>query len=232
MDTASDIAPQTAPQTDPTIERLDQIGELLEEVVEDNTAVVASMNQLGQVQRALAADVTREIAELRRDLAAGLAYRTLKDLCLELVAPLGAMEAMVARADFSDTEAVAGHVRSLVLTLHGVLNRMGAQRIVVAPGQELFNPNRHRCVGQVAQDDSPFPDAPPRTVVRVIEDGYLLDDRVLTPAVVEIQTGRRAGPTAAGDDTTDTAADDTGTDDASTHDSSTDDITTADTADA
>jgi molecular chaperone GrpE (heat shock protein) len=198
MDTASD----------PTVERLDRIEALLEEVAEDNTAVTTSMNQLGQTQRALSADVTREIAELRRDLATGLAYRTLKDLCVELIGPLGAMEAMVTRADFGDTEAVAGHVRSLVLTLQGVLNRMGAERIVVDPGAELFNPNKHRCVGQVAPDRSPFPDAPPRTVVRVLEDGYLLDERVLAPAMVEIQTGRTettenttADPT--GDDTED-----------------------------
>lgn len=185
---------ETASDTDPMIERLDRIGTLLEEVVEDNTAVTTSMNQLGQTQRALSADVTRELTELRRDLAAGLAYRTLKDLCVELIGPLGAMEAMLARADFTDTEAVAGHVHSLVLTLYGVLNRMGAERIGVAVGEELFNPGKHRCVGQVAPDESPFPDAPPRTVVRVVEDGYLLDGRVLTPATVEIQTGRQAEP--------------------------------------
>jgi molecular chaperone GrpE (heat shock protein) len=200
MDTASD--------TDPMIERLDRIGTLLEEVVEDNTTVTTSMNQLGQAQRALSTDVTRELTGLRRDLAAGLAYRTLKDLCVELIGPLGAMEAMLAQADFTDTEAVAGHVRSLVLTLHGVLNRMGAERIVVALGAELFNPNKHRCVGQVEPDRSPFPDAPPRTVVRLVGEGYLLDERVLMPATVEIQTGRPAeqaepnGATAIDDSTT------------------------------
>jgi molecular chaperone GrpE (heat shock protein) len=194
MDTESD----TAAGIDPTIDRLDRIGRLLEEVVEDNTAVTTSMNQLGQAQRGLGADVTRGLTELRRDLASGLAYRALKDLCVELIGPLGAMEGMLARADFTDTDAVAGHVRSLVLTLHGVLNRMGAERIPVAIGQELFNPNRHRCVGQLAPNSSPFPDASPRTVVRVVEDGYLLDQRVLTPATVEIQTGQPAEPTDTG----------------------------------
>lgn len=189
MDTASD--------TDPTLERLDRIGTLLEEVVEDNTAMTTSMNQLSQAQRALSADLTRELTSLRRDLAAGLAYRTLKDLCVELIGPLSAMQAMLDRADFADPEAVAGHVRSLALTLHGVLGRMGAERIVVAPGEELFNPNKHRCVGQVEPDRSPFPDAPPRTVVRVLEDGYLLDQRLLMPALVEIQTGQPAHNTPA-----------------------------------
>ncbi|MEU7481147.1 nucleotide exchange factor GrpE [Lentzea sp. NPDC042327] len=181
--------------TDPAVERLDRIGALLEEVVDDNTAVTTSMNQLGQAQRALGADVRRELGELRRDLAAGLAYRTLKDLCVELIGPLGAMEAMLDKADFTDTEAVSGHVRSLVITLHGVLSRMGAERIAVSLGEEAFNPNRHRCVSLVAPDESPFPDAPPRTVVRVLEDGYLLDQRLLTPVAVEVQADRPAAGT-------------------------------------
>ena len=40
---------ETAADTDPTIDRLDRIGTLLEEVVEDNTAVTTSLNRLGKV---------------------------------------------------------------------------------------------------------------------------------------------------------------------------------------
>ncbi|MDX8037385.1 nucleotide exchange factor GrpE [Lentzea sp. BCCO 10_0856] len=206
MDTAPDIdtdpATETDPETptetspakesDPTIERLDRIATLLDEVVDDNTAVTTSMNQLGQAQRALSADVTRELSGLRKELASGLAYRTLKDLCVELIRPLGAMEDMLRRADFTDTEAVSGHVQSLVLTLNGVLNRMGAERIPVGVGEELFNPARHRCVGVVGPDTSPFPDAPPRTIVRLLEDGYVFEDRLLSPVAVEIQADRPA----------------------------------------
>ncbi|MGW6929859.1 nucleotide exchange factor GrpE [Lentzea sp. NPDC054927] len=202
MDTAPDIdtdpatetdpAPATDTGPDPTIERLDRIATLLDEVVDDNTAVTTSMNQLGQAQRALSADVTRELSGLRKELASGLAYRTLKDLCVELIRPLGAMEDMLRRADFTDTEAVSGHVQSLVLTLNGVLNRMGAERIPVGVGEELFNPARHRCVGVVGPDTSPFPDAPPRTIVRLLEDGYVFEDRLLSPVAVEIQADRPA----------------------------------------
>ena len=217
MDTAPDIdtdpatetdpAADTAPtrDTDPTIERLDRIATLLDEVVDDNTAVTTSMNQLGQAQRALSADVTRELSGLRKELASGLAYRTLKDLCVELIRPLGAMEDMLRRADFTDTEAVSGHVQSLVLTLNGVLNRMGAERIPVGVGEELFNPARHRCVGVVGADTSPFPDAPPRTIVRLLEDGYVFEDRLLSPVAVEIQADRPVEQDTAADTTTDTA---------------------------
>lgn len=204
MDTASEAEPTTetdsaanagpATQADPAIERLDRIGALLEEVADDNTAVTTSMNQLVQSQRALGADITRELGELRRDMSAGLVHRTLKDLCLQLIGPLGAMEAMLDRADFSDPEIVSGHVQSLVVTLHGVLNRAGAERITVAVGEEAFNPTKHRCARVVGPEASPFPDALPRTVVRVVEDGYTLGERLLSPVAVEVMADSATGP--------------------------------------
>jgi molecular chaperone GrpE (heat shock protein) len=171
-------------------QRLEQISKLLEEVVDDNTAVVASMNQLAQSQQAMAADLSREVAALRGEVAGGLAYRTLKDLVIELTSPLAAMEAMIAAADFTDPAAVATHVRSLTATLRAVLGRMGATPIVVDVGAEVFDPVWHRCVGVLDPDESPFPGAAPRTVVRVVEEGYVLDGRLLTPATVEIQASR------------------------------------------
>jgi molecular chaperone GrpE (heat shock protein) len=169
---------------------LDRISKLLEEVVDDNTAVVASMNRLAQTQQAMAADVSREIAALRGEVAGGLAYRTLKDLVTELIAPLAAMEAMIAADDFTDPTAVATHVRSLAITLRGVLGRMGAVPIAIDIGAAAFHPTWHRCVGVLDPSKSPFPDAAPRTVVRVVEEGYVLDGKLLTPAAVEIQAGR------------------------------------------
>ncbi|CRK59396.1 hypothetical protein [Alloactinosynnema sp. L-07] len=189
-DTATATADAVPAPPDPLQRRLDQIGGLLEEVVDDNTAVVATMNDLAQAQRALSADVGREITALRADLVGGLVHRTLKDLCVELISPLAAMDKMVADGTALDPTAVASHVRSLALTLRGVLSRMGAEPIAVDVGATAFDPYQHRCVGVVEPDDSPFPDAAPRTVVRVVEDGYLLDRKILVPATVEIQSGR------------------------------------------
>lgn len=180
-------------------QRLDQIAKLLEEVADDNTAVVTSMNRLAQSQQALAADLGREVAALRAELVGGLVFRTLKDLVTELVSPLAAMEAMVAADDFTDAAAVAGHVRSLTATLRAVLGRMGAAPIAVDVGAAPFDPVLHRCVGVLDADESPFPGAAPRVVVRVVEDGYLLDGRVLAPAAVEIQAGRSGAPPAGPD---------------------------------
>jgi len=178
--------------------RLGQITKLLEEIVDDNTAVVAAMNRLGQAQEGLGADVTREVAGLRADLTGALTYRTLKDLATELIGPLAALEAMVDHGEFTDPDVIAGHLRSLLVTLRGVLSRMGAERVAIAVGEEPFDPNRHRCARVLDPDESPFPDAPPHTVVRVVEDGYLLGGRLLTPPNVEIQAKRL--PPAGNDD--------------------------------
>jgi len=168
---------------------LNEIRLLLEEVVEDNTAVIARLDQFGHQQSGQSGDALREIAALRADLGGGLAFKALRDLATELIGPLSAIDAMLERADFSDPAATESHVRSLSLTLSGVLARMGAERVPIDVGAELFDPGRHRCVGTVKPAESPFPDAAPRTVVRVVQDGYLLHDRPLTPATVEIQAG-------------------------------------------
>lgn len=168
-------------------QRLEQMSTLLEEIAEDNTAMVSSLSRIHETQETLRASLVREMEMLREDFTGSLSYRALKDLCGELIPPLAAMEAMLDRADFADADAVRGHVASLVITLHSVLSRMGAEKISVAPGEAVFDPQFHRCVRLLAPADSPFPSAPPRTVVRVLEDGYTLGGKILSPAHVEVQ---------------------------------------------
>jgi molecular chaperone GrpE (heat shock protein) len=124
---------------------------------------------------------------LREEFLGSLSYRALKDLCGELIPPLAAMEGILEQGDFTDAAAMRGHVASLIITLQSVLTRMGAEKISVAPGEAVFDPKYHRCVRLLAPSSSPFPSAPPRTVVRVVEDGYTLGGKILSPAHVEVQ---------------------------------------------
>jgi len=168
-------------------QRLDRMAELLDEIAEDNTAVVGAINRLLDRQEGLRADLIREVSALREDYSGSLVYRALKDMCGELIAPLAAMESMLQKADFTDDATIRGHVESLAITLRNVLSRMGAEKIPISPGEELFDPNRHRCVQLLTPESSPFPSALPRTIVRIVEDGYTLAGRILTPAKVEVQ---------------------------------------------
>ena len=166
---------------------LENIANLLDEIAEDNTATVGIINRVLETQEALRSDVTHEIELLRNEFASALVYRVLKDLCKELISPLAAIETMLQEADFSDTQTIRGHVESLVITLNSVLSRMGAEKISISPGEEVFDPNRHRCVRVLTPKESPFPSTPPRTVVHVVEDGYTLAGQILSPAKVEVQ---------------------------------------------
>lgn len=173
---------------------LENISKLLEEIAEDNTAVVGSINRVLESQESLQSNLVREIDLLRDEFAGALSYRVLKDLCRELIPPLTAMEMMLAQADFADAGTIRGHVDSLVITLRSVLSRMGAEKISISLGNEMLDPGRHQCVRLLAPEESPFPSAPPRTIVRVVEDGYTLSGKVLIPAKVEVQAGKPTRP--------------------------------------
>ena len=168
-------------------DRLEKMAKLLEEIAEDNTASTGAVSHLLENQAALRSDFVRELDALREDLKGAMVFRALKDLCRELIPPLAAMEAMLKQADFTDGVTVHSHVDSLAVTLRSVLGRLGVEKISVSPGQETFDSTRHLCVRLCAASESPFPTASPRTVVRIVEDGYMLGDRVLHPAKVEVQ---------------------------------------------
>ena len=176
-----------------------KVVDLMEEVAEAQTGLMAASNRILEEQAFLRGELGRQCDMLRQDFAQDLAYRTLKDLCKELAPPLSAMEAILAGADFADPAVIRGHVESLVVTMRSVMSRMGAEKIAISPGEDTFSPDRHMCHSVVAPDASPFPSAPPRTIVRIVEDGYVLGGRILTPARVEVQGERKA---AAGGGTT------------------------------
>ena len=63
--------------------------------------------------------------------------------------------------------------------LESVFQKFAITEIV--PQGEKFDPNRHQAISQVEA-----PDAEPGTVVNVLQKGYLLNDRVLRPALVVV----------------------------------------------
>jgi len=63
-----------------------------------------------------------------------------------------------------------------------ILDRNGVKRI--DPEGEPFNPHQHQAMVEVEQTD-----VAPGTVVQVYQPGYLIDDRVLRPAMVVVAKG-------------------------------------------
>jgi molecular chaperone GrpE (heat shock protein) len=174
-------------------ERLEQMEKLLEELAEDNSAVIGTLNQLAESSRALRAALTTEMDRLRDELAANLLHRALKDLCRETMPVLSAMERFVSEQEGSGDEAWRMHVTGIAAALKHSLSRFGVEKVQVKAGEDQFQMDRHACVKRIAAAESPFPDAPPRTVVRVVEDGYTIGGVVVQPARVEVQASAENG---------------------------------------
>lgn len=64
----------------------------------------------------------------------------------------------------------------------GVLERHGIKRL--DPKGEQFNPHHHQAVMEM-----PSPDVPSGTVTQVFQAGYMIEDRVLRPAMVAVARG-------------------------------------------
>jgi len=79
-----------------------------------------------------------------------------------------------------------------------VLERYGVKR--VSPKGEMFNPHQHQAMMEMQNLD-----VPPGTILEVFQPGYLIEDRVLRPAMVVVAKGgtKPAKPGEAPDSATD-----------------------------
>jgi molecular chaperone GrpE len=78
-----------------------------------------------------------------------------------------------------------------------VLERHGVKRL--HPKGEAFNPHQHQAMMEMQN-----PDVAPGTILEVFQPGYVIEDRVLRPAMVVVAKGgqkgsKPAGPDAAGE---------------------------------
>jgi molecular chaperone GrpE len=69
--------------------------------------------------------------------------------------------------------------------LRSAFSRANVQEI--DPAGEKFDPHRHQAIQMVASD------APANTVVTVYQKGYVLNDRILRPAMVTVSSGPGQG---------------------------------------
>ena len=75
------------------------------------------------------------------------------------------------------------------LTLKNLAAAFDKAKVVeVNPLNHPFDPNRHQAVSQIESDQ------PSNTVVQVFQKGYLLQDRVLRPAMVAVAKGKDGDP--------------------------------------
>ena len=101
-----------------------------------------------------------------------------------------ALEAMQDKANEADKALLEG-VELTMRELTNVFRKHGIEPIDPAPG-DTFDPQLHQAMFEV-----PNPDVPNNTVVEVVQDGFVIGERVLRPAMVGVAKG---GPKAAAQD--------------------------------
>jgi molecular chaperone GrpE len=141
---------------------------------------------LAQAKRARA-DFENYQKRVLRDQAAEKKY-AVAPLAVDLLAALDNLERATAAAQqVGETGPLVQGVALVQSMILAVFRRHGITRIEAQ--DQPFDPNLHEAVMQV-----PATDKPPMTVLQVLEQGYLLDDRVLRPARVAVATAPQQEP--------------------------------------
>jgi molecular chaperone GrpE len=167
-------------------DKVDLAGESLSADSQEPVAVEAANASLrDRLLRALAeVENTRRRAE--RSVADAREYG-ISDFATELLPVVDSLQRAVAAEDRTDQTpadaALLDGVRATQRQLLATLGRFGVRRIEALGAS--FDPNLHEAMAEVEDDSSP-----PRSVVSVLEDGYMIHDRLLRAARVAVAKRR------------------------------------------
>lgn len=93
------------------------------------------------------------------------------------------LERAMKAADDETREQAAAFIEGVELTQRELLNAFAKHKIeqVTPEAGEKFDPNRHQ-----AMFEAPVPGAEPGTVIECMQDGFMIADRLLRPALVGV----------------------------------------------
>jgi molecular chaperone GrpE len=106
-----------------------------------------------------------------------------ESLATELLPVKDALEASLA-AENASLEALKSGVELTLKQLENVFDKSGLR--VINPVGEKFDPHRHQAISMLPSEKEP------NTVINVLQKGYLLNDRVIRPALVTVAKSRDA----------------------------------------
>jgi molecular chaperone GrpE len=145
----------------------------------DPAAEIASLRE--RLMRALAeTENTRRQGERRADDARQFAITSFARELLQVVDNLRrAIDAGAAATEAGKVDGVIEGVAATDRILTQILNRFGVEQIQALNAP--FDPRKHEAVLETDETEQP-----PGSVVQVLEDGYMLNDRLLRPARVVV----------------------------------------------
>jgi molecular chaperone GrpE len=100
----------------------------------------------------------------------------------DLLAVKDSLEAALATGDGASLESVKSGVELTLKQLSGVFEKNSINEI--NPLGDKFDPNYHQAIGMVDAEGEP------NTVATVLQKGYLLNERVIRPALVMVVKGK------------------------------------------
>jgi molecular chaperone GrpE len=99
-----------------------------------------------------------------------------ENFATELLAVKDSLEAALASSEAAPTQSMHAGVELTLKQLSSAFEKFNVKE--VNPLHQKFDPHRHQALSMVDAD------AEPNTVVQVLQKGYLLNDRVIRPALV------------------------------------------------
>lgn len=155
------------------IEELEQaLAEAQAKVEEQKDSVTRAAASEANIRRRAAQDVEK-------------AHKfALEKFANELLPVIDNMERALQGTDAEDeaTKAIYEGVELTLKSFVGTVDKFGLK--VVDPKGEAFNPEHHQAIGM-----QPSPEFPANTVMMVMQKGYILNDRLLRPAMVMVSQG-------------------------------------------
>lgn len=163
--------------TESDFERNDQDVAPPDPAGEDIEALKAELEQLKAQSLIERADLDNQRKRIARDIEMARKFANEK-LLSEIIPVFDSLEAGLANAPADDP--LRAGLELTLKQLHDVTGRNGLVEIAPQPG-DAFNPEHHNAVSQQAAAG-----IAPGAVVQAFQKGYLLNDRLLRPAMVVV----------------------------------------------
>lgn len=165
------------------VSEADQLSALTSSLAEANATIAELEKQLAELEPRAQAEIQnqRRRAELEVEKARKFA---LEKFATELLPVVDSLERAV-EACQGDDEAISGLREGVEMTLKMFLDGIAKFNVeCLDPQGEAFNPEHHQAMSMVEVEGTE-----PNTVVAVMQKGYLLNGRLIRPAMVMVAKG-------------------------------------------
>lgn len=175
-----DSIKETEAKAEHVVEATDSAREEQTEVSADDNPLQSEIDDLKEKLLLAHADMQNVRRRAERDVENAHKY-ALEKLVSDLVSVVDNLERAIAAIDAED-EAMKPVMDGVELTLKSFLDVLRRYQVeAVDPKGELFDPEKHQAMTMI-----PSGDVPPNTVIEVFQKGYLLNGRLVRPAMVVV----------------------------------------------